>query len=112
MCRSMVITVYQDSGSCPLKGLAIKQATEFGVREATQAIMPVQATLMIVDMLDQILRGKGTRTSYDKVASYLKSQEWAPKEGSSSRFICSAMKFRQLLIQKEGVYLYLKRMHF
>ena len=49
MMRSMVITVYGDGPHSPLKGLAIKQATEMSTREATQAVTPVQQAMMIHD---------------------------------------------------------------
>ena len=54
MMRSLVITVYQDSKSHPLKGLAIKQATELGIREKTQEVTPIQQAIMINDMMDQV----------------------------------------------------------
>ena len=60
MLRSMVITVYQDSKSYPLKGLAIKQATELSVREKTQEVLPIQQSTMIHDMLDQVPQAKTT----------------------------------------------------
>ena len=59
MMRSMVITVYGDGPNSPLKGLAIKQATEMSTREATQAVTPVQQAMMIHDMLPDIPPGKG-----------------------------------------------------
>ena len=112
MMRSMVITVYENGPNSPLKGLAIKQATELGVLEQTQAVTPIQQSMMIHDMLDQIPGARGpVRLAYDKLGQWFSKQSWAPKEWGTGRFVCAALKVHNLFIEPPATYKMLKKMN-
>ena len=68
----MVIMCYKDTARTPLKGLAIKQATDLMVRADTQAVTPIRSCIMIVDLIPDIPGIKGMRTSVDAVARSFK----------------------------------------
>ena len=100
MLRSIAITVYEDGPNSPLKGLAIKQATELGALEQTQAVTPIQHALMIHDMIDQVPGARGpVRVAYDKIAAWFSKQSWAPKEWGSGRYVCTALKVHDMFIR-------------
>ena len=113
MMRSLVITVYQDSKSHPLKGLAIKQATELGIREKTQEVTPIQQAMMINDMMDQVPGAKNgvNKFSYERIAVDFKSQDWTPKEWHQQRYICSALRVHREFVTPETIFNIMKRMH-
>ena len=112
MLRSMVITVHEDGPNSPLKGLAIKQATELGTLEQTQAVTPLGQAMMIHDMLDQIPGAMGpVRVAYDKMATWFSKQPWAPKEWGSGRYVCSALKVHDMFVKPPMTYKLLKKMN-
>ena len=88
--RSVLITYYQDTAKTPLKGLAIKQATDLMVREITQAITTIKDAIIIADLVPEISGNKGLRTSTEQIAGHFKLQEWAPSEWGNPRFISAA----------------------
>jgi hypothetical protein len=112
MLRSMVITVYEDGPNSPLKGLAIKQATELGALEQTQAVTPIQHTLMIHDMIDQVPGARGpVRVAYDKIAAWFSKQSWAPKEWGNGRYVCTALKVHDMFVKPPVTYSLLKKLN-
>ena len=76
--RSKLITCYQDTAKTPLKGRAVKQSTDLMVRQTTQAITPINASIMIADLISEIPGNKGLGTSTEQIAGHIKLQEWAP----------------------------------
>jgi hypothetical protein len=112
MMRSMVITVYEDGPNSPLKGLAIKQATELGTLEQSQSVTPLGQAMMMFDMLSEIPGAIGpVRIAYDKMAAWFSKQSWAPKEWGNTRFVCSAIKVHEMFVKPPATYKILKKMH-
>ena len=108
---SMIITVFEDGPNCQLKGLAIKQATEMATREATQQVTPIQQALMIHDMIAEIRGNNPLRFNNGKIATWFRSQSWAPKEWGQERFTCAALKVHSMFIQLPKTYKILKKMN-
>ena len=110
--RCIVITVYEDGPNSPLKGLAIKQATELGALEQTQAVTPIQHALMIHDMIDQVPGARGpVRVAYDKIAAWFSKQSWAPKEWGTGRYVCTALKVHDMFVKPPVTYNLLKKIN-
>ena len=109
--RSLVVTVFQATTKTPAKGVGIKCAADLAVREKTQSLTPIQASITIHNSCADMPNGKGINNSNIAIAKYFRSCEWADKQWHSDRYISATKTLHKYFVEDEQNFQAIRLLH-